>query len=79
MSLGTLLKTVSNQDFKSGLKTLMKFFLLILGSLLLSLVYLVAVSLILLTKWLLVTIIYMVGKLRMLRQKTNQYISTRIN
>ena len=79
MNLGTLLKTVSNQDFKSGLKTLMKFFLLILGSLLLLQVYLVAVSLILLTKWLLVIIITMAGKLRMQVQKINQYIYTRIN
>ena len=79
MNLETLLKTASNQGTKSVLKTSTRFFLLTLGSLLLSLVSLVLVSLTLLTKWLLVITICTVGKLRTLVQKTNQYISTRTN
>ena len=79
MNLETLLKTGSNPVTKSVLKTLIKYLALTLGSLLLSLASLVLVSLTLLIKWLLVIIITMVGKLRTQVQKTNQYISTRIN
>ena len=79
MNLETLLKTDLNPASKSALKTLTKYLVLTLGSLLLSLVSLVLVSLTLLIKWLLVTIIYTVGKLRTLVQKTNRYISTHTN
>ena len=79
MNLETLLKTVLNPVTKLDLKTSTRFFLLTLGSLLLLLVSLVAVSLTLLTKWLLVTIIITVGKLRSLVQRINQCISTLIN
>ena len=79
MNLETSLKTDLNPVSKSALKTLTKYLVLTLGSLLLSLASLVLVSLTLLIKWLLVTIVTMAGKLRMLRQKINQYIYTRIN
>jgi twinkle protein len=64
---------------KWGLTTLIKYLVLILGSLSLLLVYLALVSLTLLIKWLLVTIIYTVGRLHLLVQRINRLIFTRIS
>ena len=79
MNSETLLKTVLSPVFKLDLKTSIKYFQLTLVSSLLLLVFLVAVSLTLLIKWLLVTIITMAGKLRMLVLKINRSTYTHTN
>ena len=79
MNSETLLKTVLSPVIKLDLKTSIKYFQLTLVSSLLLLVFLLAVSLTSLIKWLLVTIIYTVGKLRMLALKINRSTYTRTN
>ena len=79
MNSETLLKTVLSPVIKLDLKTSIKYFQLTLVSSLLLLVFLVAVSLTLLIKWLLVTIITMAGKLRMLVLKINRSTYMRTN
>ena len=76
--LPILLKMVLSRDFKLALKILMTSFQLTLVNLLQSLVYRLAASPILSTKWLLDTIRITVGKQHLLRQKMHQHISTHI-